>query len=213
MSLAGDPLSPREGQIAEGKTDLQIAARLCLAPSTVRTHLSTIYRKSGVWTKLHLCRQIEPSTPTDPESDLSQRPDKPSIAVLAFENMSDDPGQEFFSDGINADITTAPSRSPLLFIVLRNKTFTYQGESVDDRRVAAELGLRFVLEGSFRRAGERMRVTAQLIDGLTAGISGRIATTAASRMSLTSRTKSPARSSPRSRPSCTAVQLRSPSNG
>lgn len=173
MSLADDPLSPRERQIAEGfaggETYQQVADRLCLAPSTVRTHLATIYRKLAVSTKLDLRKRIEASPHPDPVSNLPPRPDRPSIAVLAFENMSDDPGQEFFSDAITADIITALSRSPWLFIIARNTTFTYKGESVDVRRVSAELGVRFVLEGSVRRAGERVRVTAQLIDGLTGG--------------------------------------------
>jgi len=89
--------------------------------------------------------------------------------VLAFENMSDDPEQEYFSDGITEDIITALSRSPWLFIIARNTTFTYKGQNVDVRRVASELGVRFVLEGSVRRAGNRVRVTAQLIDGTTGG--------------------------------------------
>ncbi|WP_235857793.1 LuxR C-terminal-related transcriptional regulator [Marimonas lutisalis] len=173
MSVSTSPLSPRERQIAEafagGETYQQIAGRLNLAPSTVRTHLATIYRKLGVSTKLDLRKWIEASSPVDPALDLPPRPDKPSIAVLAFENMSDDPGQEYFSDAITADIITALSRSPWLFIIARNTTFTYKGERVDVRRVAAELGVRFVLEGSVRRAGDRVRVTAQLIDGLTGG--------------------------------------------
>lgn len=98
-----------------------------------------------------------------------QRPEKPSIAVLAFENMSGDLEQEYFSDGISDDIITALSRSPWLFIIARNTTFTYKGANVDVRRVAEELGVRFVLEGSVRRSGNRVRVTAQLIDGLTGG--------------------------------------------
>ncbi|SMX47907.1 LuxR C-terminal-related transcriptional regulator [Maliponia aquimaris] len=166
-----DNFSPREIEIAtayaEGDTYQAIAARLGIAPSTVRTHLATIYRKLGVSTKLDLRRRIEATATMAP--DLPPRPDKPSIAVLAFENMSDDPGQEFFSDAITADIITALSRSPWLFIIARNTTFTYKGSSVDVRRVAAELGVRFVLEGSVRRAGDRMRVSAQLIDGLTGG--------------------------------------------
>lgn len=173
MSVADDPLSARERQIAEGFADgetyQQIAERLHLAPSTVRTHLATIYRKLGVSTKLDLRKRLETSGPSDPTQTPPPRPDRPSIAVLAFENMSDDPGQEYFSDAITDEIITALSRSPWLFIIARNTTFTYKGESVDVRRVAAELGVRFVLEGSVRRAGERVRVTAQMIDGLTGG--------------------------------------------
>jgi TolB-like protein/Flp pilus assembly protein TadD len=173
MNMADEPLSPREREIAEGFADgetyQQISERLHLAPSTVRTHLATIYRKLGVSTKLDLRKRIAASAPPGPAQDLPPRPERPSIAVLAFENMSDDPGQEFFSDAITDDIITALSRSPWLFIIARNTTFTYKGENVDVRRVAAELGVRFVLEGSVRRAGERVRVTAQLIDGLTGG--------------------------------------------
>jgi len=103
------------------------------------------------------------------DSGFPPKPDKPSIAVLAFENMSGDPEQEYFSDGITEDIITALSRSPWLFIIARNTTFTFKGTNVDLRQVAAELGVRFVLEGSVRRSGDRVRVTAQLVDGMTGG--------------------------------------------
>ncbi len=96
-------------------------------------------------------------------------PDKPSIAVLPFDNMSGDPEQEYFADGMAEDIITALSRSPWLFIIARNTTFTYKGEKIDVKRVAQELGVRYVLEGSVRKAGKRIRVTAQLIDGTTGG--------------------------------------------
>ena len=96
-------------------------------------------------------------------------PDKPSIAVLPFTNMSGDPEQEFFADGMAEDIITALSRSSWLFIIARNTTFSYKGEKVDVKRVAQELGVRYVLEGSVRKAGNRIRVTAQLIDGATGG--------------------------------------------
>ncbi len=91
-------------------------------------------------------------------------PGKPSIAVLAFANMSGDLEQEYFSDGIADDIITELSRSRLLFVIARNSSFSYKGRAVDVRQVARELGVRYVLEGSVRRGGERVRVSAQLID-------------------------------------------------
>jgi adenylate cyclase len=94
-------------------------------------------------------------------------PDKPSIAVLAFTNMSGDAEQEYFSDGIADDIITELSRSHSLFVIARNSSFTYRGRSVDVRQVARELGVRYVLEGSVRRSGDRVRVVAQLIDAET----------------------------------------------
>lgn len=100
------------------------------------------------------------------EIDLSL-PDKPSIAVLPFSNMSGDPEQEYFTDGITEDIITELSRFHSLFVIARNSTFTYKGKAVDVRTVARELGVRYVLEGSIRRAANRIRVNAQLIDALT----------------------------------------------
>jgi adenylate cyclase len=94
-------------------------------------------------------------------------PDKPSIAVLAFTNMSGDPEQEHFSDGIADDIITELSRSRSLFVIARNSSFTYKGRAVDIKLVARELGVRYVLEGSVRRSLGRVRVTAQLIDAET----------------------------------------------
>jgi adenylate cyclase len=91
-------------------------------------------------------------------------PDKPSIAVLAFQNMSGDVEQEFFADGIAEDIITALSKSHWLFVTARNSSFTYKGKSVDVRQVGRDLGVRYVLEGSVRKAGNRARITAQLID-------------------------------------------------
>jgi TolB-like protein/class 3 adenylate cyclase len=91
-------------------------------------------------------------------------PDKPSIAVLPFQNMSGDPEQEYFADGIVEDIITALSRFKSLFVIARNSSFAYKGKSPDVRQVGRDLGVRYVLEGSVRRAGSRLRITAQLID-------------------------------------------------
>jgi adenylate cyclase len=93
-------------------------------------------------------------------------PDKPSIAVLPFTNLSGDPQQEFFSDGLTEDIITALSKVPGLFVIARNSTFTYKGKPVKVQRVAEDLGVRYVLEGSVQKAGDRVRITAQLIDAL-----------------------------------------------
>ena len=90
--------------------------------------------------------------------------DRPSIAVLPFQNMSDDPAQEYFVDGIVEDIITGLSRTRWLFVIARNSTFTYKGRAVDVKQAGRELGVRYVLEGSLRRAGDRVRITCQLIE-------------------------------------------------
>jgi adenylate cyclase len=94
-------------------------------------------------------------------------PDRPSIAVLPFQNMSGDPEQEYFADGMVEEITTALSRIRWLFVIARNSSFTYKGRAVDVKQVGRELGVRYVLEGSIRKAGNRVRITCQLIDALS----------------------------------------------
>jgi len=96
-------------------------------------------------------------------------PDKPSLAVLPFQNMTGDAEQEYFVDGIVEEITTAMSRLPWLFVIARNSSFTYKDKTVDVKHVARELGVRYVLEGSVRKAGNRVRITGQLIDTMTGG--------------------------------------------
>ena len=105
-----------------------------------------------------------PSAPAMPTLPL---PDKPSVAVLPFANMAHDPDQEFFADGIAEDIITALSRYPSLFVIARNSCFTYKGRAVDVKVVGRELGVRYVLEGSLRKAANRIRVTAQLVEAET----------------------------------------------
>jgi adenylate cyclase len=111
---------------------------------------------------------------TAPKSDVNSKekmafplPDKPSIAVLPFANMSDDKEQEYFSDGMTEDLITDLSKISGLFVIARNSTFTYKGKPVKVKQVAAELGVRYVLEGSVRRAGEQVRINAQLIEATT----------------------------------------------
>jgi TolB-like protein/class 3 adenylate cyclase/Tfp pilus assembly protein PilF len=94
-------------------------------------------------------------------------PDKPSIAVLPFQNMSGDPEQEFFADGMVEDLITALSRFRSLFVIARNSSFTYKGKAIDIKQIGRELGVRYVLEGSVRKAGGRVRITGQLIDVTT----------------------------------------------
>jgi TolB-like protein len=94
-------------------------------------------------------------------------PDKPSIAVLPFQNMSGDPEQEYFADGMVEEITTAIARCPWLFVIARNSSFRYKGKPIDVNQTARELGVRYVLEGSVRKAGNRVRIAGQLIDSTT----------------------------------------------
>ncbi|HWP38147.1 MAG TPA: winged helix-turn-helix domain-containing tetratricopeptide repeat protein [Gemmatimonadales bacterium] len=96
-------------------------------------------------------------------------PDRPSIVVLPFTNMSGDPEHEYFADGISDDLTTGLARIRWLFVIARNSAFVYKHRAVDVRQVASELGVRYVLEGSVRRAGTRVRISAQLIDAVTSG--------------------------------------------
>ena len=123
-------------------------------------------------TGIERTKDLESSDEISRESaeDASQEQGSPlnvlpnSLAVLPFENMSDDPEQEYFSDGLTEDIITDLSLIPGLFVIARNSTFTYKGKSVDVRRLGEELGVRYVLEGSVRKSGNEVRVTAQLID-------------------------------------------------
>jgi TolB-like protein/class 3 adenylate cyclase/rhodanese-related sulfurtransferase len=96
-------------------------------------------------------------------------PDKPSIVVLPFNNMSEDASQEYFADGMTEDLITDLSKAPGLFVIARNSAFTYKGKAVKVRQVAEQLGVRYVLEGSVRRAGDQIRINAQLIDATTGG--------------------------------------------
>ena len=105
------------------------------------------------------------SSPATPSSGSKvPLPDKPSIAVLPFANMSGDPEQEYFADGMVEEIITALSRIRWLFVIACNSTFTYKGQAIDVKRVGRELGVRYVLDGSVRKGGGRVRITAQLIE-------------------------------------------------
>ena len=139
-------------------------------------------------------------TPAEQPKPALPLPDKPSIAVLPFDNMSGDPEQDYFADGMVEDIITALSRFKALFVIARNSSFTYKGRAVDVKQVGRELGVRYVLEGSVRKAGNRVRITGQLVDAATGGTSlGRPVRWRRSATSSTCRIRSPRASSGRSR--------------
>jgi TolB-like protein/class 3 adenylate cyclase len=108
-----------------------------------------------------------PFEPASVERMAYPLPDKPSIAVLPFVNMSEDKGQEYFSDGLTEEIISGLSKVPKLFVIARNSTFTYKDKPVKVQQVSEELGVRYVLEGSVRKAQDRVRITAQLVDATT----------------------------------------------
>jgi adenylate cyclase len=139
----------------------QLRGKLDLAAEDMGEHqLKNIAQPVRVYRVL-MDNGIQKSAPALP------LPDKPSIDVLAFANMSGDPEQEYFSDGLAEDIITLLSHSRSLFVIARNSSFTYKGRAVDVKQVGRELGVRYVLEGSVRRGGDRVRVTAQLVEAET----------------------------------------------
>jgi adenylate cyclase len=117
--------------------------------------------------RAYAVRAGEHGVPTEGLSAAPRLPDKPSIAVLPFENMSGDPEQEYFADGMVEDIITALSRFKSLFVIARNSSFTFKGKAVDIKEVGRRLGVRYVLEGSVRKAAGKVRITGQLIDAIT----------------------------------------------
>jgi len=149
----------------------QFAFKTKLGKSTVDKLLIGLFSGRTAWipdghTVQSLRTSPPPEQPAAPRAVL-RGPDTPSIAVLPFTNMSGDPEQEYFADGITEDITTALSHLRWLFVIARNSTFTYKGRAVDVRQVALELAVRYVLEGSVRTVGGRIRVTGQLVDAAT----------------------------------------------
>jgi adenylate cyclase len=111
---------------------------------------------------------LDSPAPTVSSAKALALPDRPSVAVLPFTNMSGDPEQEYFADGLVEDLITSLSKIPGLFVIARNSTFAYKGKMVDIRQVAKELGVRYVLEGSVRKAANRLRITGQLVEGTDA---------------------------------------------
>jgi adenylate cyclase len=153
-----EPLSEPGGICISARVREDAAGKMALEVNDLGTpELKNISAKIQVF-RVQLGMAERPALPL---------PDKPSIAVLAFTNMSGHPEQEYFSDGIADDIITELSRMRGLFVIARNTSFTYKGGAIDVKQVGRELGVRYVLEGSVRRGGQRVRVTAQLIDAET----------------------------------------------
>ena len=142
------------------------AVRRALGDDGATQRLIRTFTRKGVRFVREVTEMPDPAAPAgiDPPSRTPTAADKPSIAVLPFQNMSRDPEQEYFVDGMVEEIITALSRIRWLFVIARNSTFTYKGQAVDVKQVGRELGVRYVLEGSVRKAGNRVRITAQLID-------------------------------------------------
>jgi len=136
-----------------------IGVAIVVGDLLLKRHSAAPQLESAGAAEAHTARAAAPSS--DPV------PERPSIAVLPFQNMSGDPEQEYFADGMVEDIITALARFPALFVIARNSCFTYKGRSVDIKQVGRELGVRYVLEGSVRRSSDRIRITGQLIDAAT----------------------------------------------
>jgi adenylate cyclase len=160
-------LKPRVRKGKGARHTVQVARRRIAAYGLAVTVVAAV--GFGLWQ--FFLKPLEPTGPVVEKADTKRMafplPDKPSIAVLPFANMSDDPKQEYFSDGITDEIITALSKLSQLFVIARNSTFTYKGKPTSAREVSEALGVRYVLEGSVRREGDRVRIGAQLVDALS----------------------------------------------
>lgn len=155
-----------EATIGRLKADFEDLGRLSLKNIERPVQAYAVRWEPSAWATFAAMKST--SLPgTSPRATLLALPDKPSIAVLPFQNMSGDPEQEYFADGMVEDIITALSRISGLFVIARNSSFIYKGRAVDIRQVGRELGVRYVLEGSVRKAANRLRITGQLIEADT----------------------------------------------
>jgi adenylate cyclase len=152
VTVSGKPVDKKPSAIR--RTPILVGAVVVLALAVA----------VGIWQFYVRRPKVEPASI---EKMASPLPEKPSIAILPFDNMSGDPEQEYFSDGMTEEIITRLSMHPMLSVIARNSTFTYKGKPVKVQQVGQELGVRYVVEGSVRKAGNRIRITAQLIDATT----------------------------------------------
>jgi TolB-like protein/class 3 adenylate cyclase/TPR repeat protein len=174
----GDDIFGDGVNVAARLQEIAAAGGICISSRVhedVRDRLDTAFDDGGLQTLKNIARPIQiwhwrPDALARgpiPTPAALLLPDKPSIAVLPFQNMSGDPDQEYFAEGITEDIITALSRIPPLFVIARNSSFTYKGKAIDIRQIGRELGVRYVLEGSVRKAGQRLRITGQLVEAET----------------------------------------------
>jgi TolB-like protein/class 3 adenylate cyclase/Flp pilus assembly protein TadD len=159
-------LAPPSGICVSGAVHDQIEGKLSFpleptGPRSLKNIPKPVQTYAVGW------RTDQPAAKIGVSGDLPPPPDKPSIAVLPFANMSGDAEQDYFADGITEDIITALSHHRWFFVIARNSTFVYKGRAVDVKQTARELGVRYILEGSVRRSGQRVRITAQLIEAET----------------------------------------------
>ena len=164
--------------VSDSALNTRINAARCAIDDTGEDQrlIRTLPRK-GVRFIGAVCEERKEASVPEPEGALAAEhpspalalPDRPSIAVLPFANMSGDPEQSYFADGMAEEIITALSRCSRLFVIARNSSFTYKGKAIDVRKVGRELGVRYILDGSVRRAGDRLRFAGQLIDATTGG--------------------------------------------
>jgi adenylate cyclase len=177
--VEGDDIFGDGVNVAARLQEIAAPGGICISSRVhedVRDHLDTTFDDGGLQTLKNIARPIQiwrwlPGTAVLPKPEPTPTalplPDKPSIAVLPFLNMSGDPEQEYFTDGVTEDIITELSRFHSLFVIARNSSFSYKGKSPDIRQVGRDLGVRYVLEGSIRKAASRVRVTGQLVDALS----------------------------------------------
>src|SRR5262249_37679745 len=175
----GDDIFGDGVNVAARLQEIAVPGGICISSRVhedVRDRLDTAFDDGGAQTLKNIARPVQvwrwqagTAVPPKPVTALAALPlpDKPSIAVLPFQNMSGDPEQEYFTDGITEDIITELSRFNSLFVIARNSSFSYKGKMPDVRQVGRELGVRYVLEGSIRKSSNRIRVTGQLVDALT----------------------------------------------
>ena len=177
--VEGDDIFGDGVNVAARLQEIAAPGGICISSRVheeVRDRLDATFDDTGAQTLKNIARLVEvwrwrPGTTVlqEPASapTLLPLPDKPSIAVLPFQNMSNDAEQEYFADGITEDITTALSRISSLFVIARNSNFAYKGKVIDIRQIGRELGVRYILEGSVRKAGKRLRITGQLVEAET----------------------------------------------